>query len=48
METKELPSVEVGSIVPDFHLPSGLGKDIGPGDYRGKANLVLFFVREFN
>jgi peroxiredoxin len=48
METQATPSIEIGSIVPAFHLPSSVGKDVGPGDYRDRSNLVLFFVREFN
>ena len=48
MEQKEIPSVETGSSVPEFRLPATSGKDIGPGDYKDRSNLVLFFVREFN
>jgi len=48
MELKETPSVEIGSPVPEFRLPSTTGKDIGAGEYRDRSNLVLFFVREFN
>ncbi len=48
METKEIPSVEIGAPVPFFRLPSTTGKEIGPEDFRGRSNLVLFFVREFN
>jgi thioredoxin-dependent peroxiredoxin len=39
--------LEVGSIVPDFKLPSNTGGEITLSDYRGKKT-VLFFVREFN
>ena len=48
MEPHEIPSVEIGSPVPEFRLPANTGKEIGPGDYRDRSNLVLFFVREFN
>jgi peroxiredoxin len=48
MENQETPSIAIGSTVPAFHLPSSVGKDVGPGDYRDRSNVVLFFVREFN
>jgi peroxiredoxin len=48
MESKEISSVEIGSPVPEFRLPSNTGKNIGVGEYKDRSNLVLFFVREFN
>jgi peroxiredoxin len=48
MQTNEDGMVEVGSTLPDFRLPANTGKEVGPADYLGKSNLVLFFVREFN
>ncbi len=39
--------IDIGSQAPDFRLPSSTGGEIGLSDYRGKANVVLFFVREF-
>lgn len=44
------PSNELsaGSPVPDFRLAASSGGQIGPADYRGKVNLILFFVREYN
>ena len=38
--------MEVGSVVPDFKLPSTTGKEIALSDYLGKK-VVLFFVREY-
>lgn len=40
--------LSVGSVAPDFRLPSSKGGDMGLADYRGKAHVVLFFVREYN
>ena len=37
----------VGSLAPDFKLPANDGREIWLSDYRGKALLVLFFVREY-
>jgi|YelNatPaOPRAMG01_1025707.scaffolds.fasta_scaffold00312_8 peroxiredoxin len=45
VQTTEL---SIGSPVPDFRLPSNLGGEVGPADFKGKSILVLFFVREFN
>ncbi len=38
----------VGSPAPDFTLPATDGREIGLSDYRDKALVVLFFVREYN
>jgi peroxiredoxin len=38
--------LKVGSMVPDFTLPSNQGGDVKFSDYRGKK-VVLFFVREY-
>jgi peroxiredoxin len=43
----ETGSIEVGSRAPDFRLPSSHGDVIALADYRGKANVVLFFVRAY-
>jgi peroxiredoxin len=40
-------SIEVGSRVPEFRLPANTGDEIGIADYKGKSNLILFFVREY-
>jgi len=39
---------KIGVHAPDFLLPAAAGGNVQLSDYRGKANLVLFFVREFN
>jgi peroxiredoxin Q/BCP len=38
--------LEVGSMVPDFTLPSNKGGEVKFSDYRGKK-VVLFFVRAY-
>jgi peroxiredoxin len=38
----------VGSPAPEFSLSANDGREIGLLDYRGKALVVLFFVREYN
>jgi peroxiredoxin Q/BCP len=43
--TEEL---DVGSPAPDFVLPANSGGEVRLFDYRGKALVVLFFVREYN
>ena len=40
--------LEVGSPAPDFKLKANTGQEIGLVDYKGKAHVVLFFVREYN
>jgi peroxiredoxin Q/BCP len=37
----------VGSVAPDFKLPSNNGSEVALSDYRGKKT-ILFFVREYN
>ncbi|MBI1793598.1 MAG: redoxin domain-containing protein [Chloroflexi bacterium] len=39
---------KIGSHAPDFRLPATSGNEIGLSDFRGRKNVVLFFVREFN
>jgi peroxiredoxin len=38
----------VGSRAPDFRLPSSTGGETVIAAYRGKSQVVLFFVREYN
>jgi peroxiredoxin len=38
---------KIGSIAPDFKLKATNGQAIALSDFRGKNNVVLFFVREF-
>lgn len=40
--------LETGSLAPDFKLMASTGREIGLADYKGKAHIVLFFVREYN
>ncbi len=40
--------LEVGSQAPEFRLPASDGREIVLADYRGKALVGLFFVREYN
>lgn len=37
----------IGSPAPDFKLPASRGNQVALTDYRGKANVILFFVREY-
>jgi peroxiredoxin len=37
----------VGSLSPDFKLSANDGREICLSDYRNKALVVLFFVREY-
>ncbi len=40
--------IDVGSLAPDFELPANDGREIRLVDYRNRASIVLFFVREYN
>jgi peroxiredoxin len=40
--------LNVGSPALDFKLLANNGREIGLGEYRDKAAVVLFFVREYN
>ena len=40
--------LHAGSPAPDFKLPANNGREISLADYRDKAHIVLFFVREYN
>ena len=48
--TDEEDTIEakIGSHAPDFHLPSTNGNEIRLSEFRGRKNVILFFVREFN
>jgi peroxiredoxin Q/BCP len=39
--------LEVGSPAPDFKLPASTGGEVALTNYRGKADVILFFVREY-
>ncbi len=40
------PELKIGSVAPEFKLPSNTGGEIALSDYRGKRT-ILFFVREY-
>jgi len=37
---------KIGSIAPDFKLMATNGQAIALSDFRGKKNVILFFIRE--
>jgi peroxiredoxin len=37
---------KIGSIAPDFKLKATNGHEIALSDFRGRNNVVLFFIRE--
>jgi len=37
---------KIGSLAPDFKLMATNGQEIALSDFRGKNNVVLFFIRE--
>jgi peroxiredoxin len=39
--------VPIGSVAPDFTLPEAAGGDVTLSSYRGKACVVLVFLRGF-
>ena len=38
----------IGSHAPEFDLAASTGQRVALADYRLKAHVVLFFIREFN
>jgi peroxiredoxin len=40
-----MQSLQVGQVAPSFRLPSGQGPEVGPGDYRGRRNVVVWFTK---
>jgi len=40
--------LSVGSPAPEFRLPASSGGEIGLADFKNKASVILFFVREYN
>ncbi len=47
MGEENIQEADLGSAAPDFRLPASNGEEIGLGDFQEKANVVLFFVREY-
>ncbi|GAB4419592.1 MAG: hypothetical protein Kow002_07330 [Anaerolineales bacterium] len=47
MANEDSIEAKIGSYAPDFRLPATTGTEIGLSDFRGKSNVILFFVREF-
>ena len=39
--------VNLGSLAPDFRLESNGGAIVRLSEYRGRAHMVLYFMREF-
>ena len=48
MFNEDSVEAKIGSHAPDFRLPSTAGREMALSDFRGRANVVPFFVREFN
>jgi AhpC/TSA family len=47
MDTDQTRELAVGDPAPDFHLPASSDREIALADYRGRAHVVLFFVRTY-
>ena len=47
MEADQSGELAVGDAAPDFRLPTGDGREIALSAYRGRAHVVLFFVRAY-
>jgi AhpC/TSA family len=45
--TDATPEINIGSPAPDFSLESNTGILVRLSEYRGRANVVLYFMREF-
>ena len=39
---------KINSLAPDFKLMASNDEEISLSIFRGKSNVVLFFIREFN
>jgi peroxiredoxin len=40
-----VPELTIGQKAPPFRLPSAQGAEMGPDDFRGRSNLILFFAK---
>ncbi len=38
---------KIGSVAPNFKLKATNGQEIALSDFRGKNNVILFFIREY-
>lgn len=47
MDLEDTSELAVGDFAPDFRLPANTGREIALAEYRGRAHVVLFFVRAF-
>jgi len=45
--TDQIIELAAGSRAPEFRLAASTGGEVGLADYRDKANVILFFVREY-
>jgi peroxiredoxin len=43
----DVTDVNVGSLAPDFRLESNGGAIVHLSGYRGRAHVILYFMREF-
>jgi peroxiredoxin len=43
----DVTEVNLGSLAPDFSLASNEGAIVRLSEYRGRAHVVLYFMREF-
>jgi peroxiredoxin len=43
----ESAAIEVGLPAPNFALESNTGQIIDLSDYKGRKNVILYFMREF-
>ena len=43
----DVTEVNVGSLAPDFRLESNEGAMVRLSEYRGRAHVILYFMREF-
>lgn len=46
-DADQTAELTVGDLAPDFRLPSGDGREIALSAFRGRAHVVLFFVRAY-
>jgi peroxiredoxin len=45
---KDTIEAKIGSYAPDFRLQATDGREITLSDFRGRANVILFFIREYS